>query len=108
MVKQNTVDDVYGSLMFFIFGGIHDNRNIKEIPALKQFVIKLFDLNNLSVEPFNEYETDRIRFLYGINWENIIIKYEEKNIDVTTTEVDFVEYSNRLHQYIMPQFRGRN
>ena len=108
MVKQNTVDDVYGSLKFFIFDGMQENKNFKEISALRQFATDLFDLNQLSVGPFSEYETDRIRFLYGINWENIIKKYEVKNIDVTTTEVDFAEYSTRLHQYVMLQFRGRN
>ena len=100
MGSKITPESVYSCIIFFMYQGLNPSVKIEYKPELMSFVKKLLNLNNCEVEPFNEYETDRIRFLFKINKKNILKKYLLQGIDIREVSPDYVEYSNRLHKYI--------
>ena len=96
--EDNTPETVYNIIYSVVFGGM--NGNSKKYPKLDVFIDELFDLSKQKVIPFNEFETANIRFIFKINWLNILKEYKEKGIDLTEVDTDLEEYSTRLFKYV--------
>lgn len=100
MAKSYTKQDVCDEILFLMHWNKEVKLTIDEQERLDIFAKSLLDLNNKVVYPLDEYNTDRLRFIFWIDWVDIKNKYSKKNIDLSIVEWDLTKCLDMVRLYI--------
>lgn len=91
-----TTYDVYD----IITTNIIKNPNQEEMEILLEFIQDLQNLDVSMAGPFNEKETDRLRFFLDIHSTYILNKYAMKQIDISRSKLDIEKTSKKIYDYV--------
>ena len=92
--------DVAELFIFFLFGNNKVCLNEDEAQRFNFFLSCLLNFNVTSVYPLDEYQTDKIRYMLGLNTKALENKYEACRKPISNEDKLVFEYSDKIHMYV--------